>query len=80
MPLEAAKAIFEVHAGVIPGQPMPEYTRRWGYTSTDYQHDRSVPEGEDTIFTTRLKEAHAYAMSITSPAYVNWVNVHWIWI
>lgn len=80
MPLEAAKAFIEVVAGVLPGTPMPEYTKRWGYTSSEFEKDRNHEPPEDTIFQKRLKEAHDYAISITHPAYVNWVRVDWIWV
>jgi hypothetical protein len=80
MPLIAAKAIIEVEAGVIPGQPIPSFTKRWGYTSEEYQKDRSKTQDEETIFSTRLKEAHDYAMGLSDPALANWVRVDWIWI
>ena len=76
----AAKAIFEVQAGVIPGTPMPEYTKRWGYTSEDFEHDRTVPQDQPTIFSQRLQEAHEYAKGLSNPAYVNWVHVDFLWI
>lgn len=80
MPLNAAKAFFEVTAGIIPGTPMPEFTKRWGYTSADYEEDRSVEEGQTSIFAARLREAHDYAIELSHPARLNWVRVDWIWI
>ena len=80
MPMQAAKALFEVQAGIIPGQPMPEYTRHWGYTSDEYEQDRNTPQDQATIFSTRMKEVHDYAMGLSNPAYVNWVRVDWIWV
>jgi hypothetical protein len=78
--LLAAKALIEVQAGVILGIAMPEYTKRWGYTSDDYEQDKKVPKDQPTIFSTRLQEAHDYAMGLSNPAYVNWVRVDWIWV
>ena len=80
MPMQAAKALFEVHAGIIPGIPMPEYTKRWCYTSDDYGKDKTVPKDEPTIFSQRLQEAHDYAMGLSNPGYVNWVRVDWTWV
>ncbi len=80
MPLVAAKAIFEVEAGVIPGEPIPTLTRRWGYDSQDYEHDQRIAPDQPTIFSQRLQEAHDYAMGLSNPKYTNWVRVDWIWI
>lgn len=30
-------SVWTVTAGLIPGQPMPEYTRSWFYTELDYE-------------------------------------------
>ena len=80
MPMQAAKALIEVQAGVIPGEPMPELTRRWSYNSEEFEKDKLVPQDQPTIFSKRLKEAHDYAMGLSNPAYVNWVRVDFIWI
>lgn len=80
MPLRAAKAIIEVYAGVIPGQPMAEFTKRWDYDSDDFEQDKKTPPDQPTIFSKRVQEAHDYAMGLSNPAYVNWVRVEWIWI
>lgn len=80
MPLQAAKAIISVYAGVIPEIGIAEYTKQWSYTSEDFEKDRNTPQDQPTIFSTRLKEAHDYAMGLSNPAYVNWVRVDWMWI
>jgi hypothetical protein len=80
MPMEAAKALIEVVAGVLPGQPMAEYTKRWCYTSNKYAVDRQTAADQPTIFSKRLQEAHDYAMGLSNPAYVNWVRVDWVWV
>jgi hypothetical protein len=76
----AAKALFEVRAGVIPGEAMAEYTKQWGYTSDDYERDKDTPRDQPTIFSKRLEEVHVYAMGLSNPFYVNWVRVDWIWL
>ena len=80
MPMQAAKALIEVLAGIIPGEPIAEYTKLWGYSSEDYGLDKAVPLDQPTIFSKRLEEAHAYAMGLSNPAHVNWVRVDWIWV
>jgi hypothetical protein len=80
MPIQAMKAMIEVVAGVIPGTPMPEYSKRWSYTSGEHEQDTKTPPDKPTIFSQRLQEAHDYAMGLSNPAYVNWVRVEWIWV
>jgi hypothetical protein len=76
----AAKALFDVRAGVIPGEAMAEYTKQWGYTSDEFEADKLTPQDQPTIFSKRLQEAHDYAMGLSNPAYVNWVRVDWVWV
>lgn len=80
MPMQAAKAFFTVTAGVIPNTAIPEHTRQWGYTSDEYEKDNQTPFDQPTIFSSRLEEVHRYAMSLSNPAYLNWVTVDWIWV
>ncbi len=65
----ALRTSFEVVAGLIPGQPMPEYTKQWhladGFTEEEWHRAR--------------EEAYAYARTITNPHGLNWVHVDWIW-
>lgn len=93
MPI-ALKAAFEVRCGVIPGQPMPEHTRRFFYTSEDYEADAKLPpmpEGHVidlngpldqphmSTFTRRHIEAMRYYSSLVHPSFVNWADLTWIW-
>jgi len=75
-----AKAFWTVTAGIIPGDAMVEYSKQWGYTSEDYEQDREVEVMSESVFARMDREAHAYAKSITHPAYVNWVKVEFLWI
>jgi hypothetical protein len=80
--MTAAKALFTVTAGVIPGTLEDEYTRQWCYTARMAEADRALgPEPATTNrFTEMLKEVHQYAMEISDPARVNWVKTEFIWI
>lgn len=40
--MTAAKAMWQVTAGVLPGTTEDEYTRAWGYTSRDYEADKLI--------------------------------------
>ncbi len=77
---EAAKCGWEVIAGLIPGQPMPEYTRRWGLTSSEWYG----PDGEPSLqgaalFNANLVAALEYARYLMNPGQLNWVKVEWVW-
>jgi hypothetical protein len=76
----AAKALIEVCAGIIPGEAMDQFTKRWSYDTNDYELDLTVPQNKPTIFSQQLAEAHDYAMGLSNPKCVNWVRVDWIWI
>jgi hypothetical protein len=75
-----AKAFFQVTAGVIPNVPIADYAKSWGYTDAEFEQDGKAAPDQPTIFSTRLKEAHDYAMGLSNPAYLNWVKVEWLWI
>jgi len=72
-------AAFEVVAGIIPGQPMPELTKIFPYESGDLEADKLVPQDQQTIYSKLSEEAHQYARSLENPAHLNWVQVTWIW-
>lgn len=78
--MNAAKCAWEVTAGLIPGQPMDEYTRRWGLTSDEWYGDDGQPtlQGVAT-FNSYLVAAQEYARTLTDPGSLNWVRVEWIW-
>jgi hypothetical protein len=78
--MKACKALFQVSAGVVPGEPIAEYGKRWSYDADEFEQDRETPEDQPTIFSKRLQEAHHYAMGLSNPAYVNWVRVDWLWV
>jgi hypothetical protein len=46
MQIESARAIYEVVAGMLPGQPDPEHTRRFGITSGEWDAAREKGEAE----------------------------------
>ena len=72
--MDAVKGIWIVQAGVLPGQPMTEYTKKWDYMSSEFEHDN----GER--FAEHREQAMDYAKSIMIPSLVNWVKVEFIWL
>lgn len=80
--MERLKASWEVFVGVIPGKPEPELTKRWFYTSTDYEIDlaRDAADESESNFQRILREAYEYAAKVTDPRYNNWVRVDYLWL
>lgn len=79
---EAARCAWEVTAGLIPGQPMAEYTRRWGLTSSQWydNEDTSGPSPQGVaLYNAHLVAAMEYARYLMNPGALNWVRVEWIW-
>lgn len=81
MPEESARAAWEVTAGLIPGQAMDEYTRRWVLTAKEYwEDDGKGPSLQGAaLFNAHLVAAMEYARYLMNPGALNWVRVDWIW-
>lgn len=69
----AVKLIIEVVAGVLPGQPEPEFTRKWAITSEQWEKDR------DAVIRA-YGESREYAAQLENPSRVNWVRRDWVWL
>ena len=77
----ALKASWEVNAGVIPGTPIPEFTKQWHYTSQHFEEDARHAEepAYQPIFMKMLAEATAYQCQLTDPRRLNWVRLTFLW-
>lgn len=82
-----ARCAWEVRAGIVPGTPMPEHTRRFVLTSdgfyadaelTEEQMKEKYPDGKN-LFLQAQSEAMEYARTLQHPNFVNWVELNWIW-
>jgi hypothetical protein len=77
---EAARCAWEVTAGLIPGQPMNEYTRRWGMTASEWHGEDGKPTPQAVaLFNAYLVAAQEYARYLMDPRGLNWVRMEWIW-
>lgn len=75
--MDSAKLGIDVVAGIVPGTPMPELTRRFFLTSAEWHAD-----GADQV--AMLAElngrAQGYAaMLMLQPDRYNWVKTEWVW-
>lgn len=72
MPSQRARILIEVVAGLIPNQPMEQYTRQFGITETDWEN----PDETMKIY----GFAQEYSRSLWNPKAVNWVSLTWIYL
>jgi hypothetical protein len=73
----AARCAVEVVAGVIPGQPIEEFTQRWVITSEEWHSDKT---DQHTMLAAMNGKAMGWAMWLMfQPDRVNWVKTEWIW-
>ena len=77
MPMDSAKAIWEVTAGLIPGQVDHQHTQRFGVTSAEYE------EHGLRLLLERWHYAVAYAeylqLLCAHGREVNWVRLDFVW-
>lgn len=69
---KSVKVVIEVMAGIIPGEPMDEYTRRWTLSREEFND-------QNTYFQ-QLGWANIYALSLMNPVELNWVKMEWVWL
>ena len=79
-----AKACWRVQAGVVPGKPMPEYTREYWYTSEHNEQDtKENPDGKDPAYHSLLAKMRAealdYYLQVSMPQLNNWATIEFVW-
>lgn len=81
--MEALKGAWEVYAGIIPGQPMPEFTRRYVYTSKDNEFDQQSNTEHSPAYHSVLckirAEAIDYYLQVSNPQILNRATITFIW-
>ena len=75
-----AKLVIEVVAGLVPGTPMPEYTRRWGWSSEDQEKLIADDAEAKAKYICIAGESREYAASLEDPRRINWVRRDWLWL
>lgn len=73
---------IEVVAGILPGTPIPEHTKRFIITS-DAWHAQGDYEGKEEEARMEILRtygfAQEYARDLMNPQRVNWVKMEWIY-
>lgn len=77
--MASAKLAIEVVAGLVPGQPLPEYTRRWVWSSDDQQALENGDKAAREKYLRMAGESREYAASLEDPRSLNWVQRVWLW-
>lgn len=83
MSTESARLIIEVSAGVVPQQPIAEYTRQFAITSREWQEATDTRDGmrQSELLSLRNGQAQGYAgLLMLQPDRVNWVRTDWLWL
>lgn len=69
----ALQCVWEVTAGIIPGEAIDEYTRRWPVA------EEPGTKAFHEAFLASQGTAMNYALSIQDPRMMNWVRMEWVW-
>lgn len=80
---EQARCGVDVVAGVLPGTPMPELTRRWFVTSNEWAATKNAEDpgmAQAALLADVAGKANAWATYLMlQPDRVNWVKTEWVW-
>lgn len=84
MTVQSVKLIVEVTAGLIPGEPEQEYTRRFTMTSAEWEEatqSRVAPSAHGELLAKLNGQALGYAgYLMLQPDRLNWVRTDWLWV
>lgn len=72
-----ARVVIEVRAGVIPGQPEEEFTKRFVATADDLNNHNGLGT-RLMAFNRRALDYQAELMMM--PHRLNWVQAEWLWL
>jgi hypothetical protein len=78
--VKQAKLLLEVVAGIIPQQPMPEYTQKFAITCEEWA-DAEANGDTSSLLAQANGRAQGYAgLLMLQPDRVNWVQTTWLWL
>lgn len=80
--MSSVRIAIEVQAGVIPGQSMPEHTKKF-FISSDAWYAQGQYEGKQQEAKLEILKvygfAQEYARNLMNPQMLNWVRMDWIY-
>lgn len=81
--MSSVRIIIEVHAGLIPRQPIEQHTRQFIITS-DMWYAQGVYEGRQEDAKLEILKiygfAQEYARNLMNPQFINWVTLNWLYL
>ena len=76
--MEQARCAVDVVAGVLPGTPEDNFTRRFWITSADWHAEEGANQAE--LLSDLAGKASAWATyCMLQPDRLNWVKLEWVW-
>lgn len=76
--MESARVIVEVVAGLVPGTPMQELSKRWALTTAEWEGMDN--DGRSCALAELNGRAQGYAgLLMLQPDRLNWVQMYWLW-
>lgn len=76
--MEQARCAVDVVAGVLPGTPEEEFTRRFFITSKEWNEGDGIDQIH--LLTDLAGKANGYATYLMlQPDRLNWVQTTWVW-
>lgn len=76
---QAARVLLEVVAGVLPGRPEKEFTRRWAITSAEWQEAKQNGTASELLAEYNGKAQGYAGLLMLQPDRLNWVRTDWVW-
>lgn len=80
--MSSVRIAMEVQAGLIPGQPMPEYTKKF-FISSDAWYASGEYVGKEQEAKEEILKVYGYAQeyarNLMNPQILNWVRMDWIY-
>ncbi len=77
--METARFAIDVVAGVLPGTPDPELTRRWFVTSKEWETAVAEDKSAELLAETSGKAAGYAGLLQLQPDRLNWVKTEFVW-
>lgn len=75
----SARVVLEVTAGVMDGDPLDEYTKRWYLSQVRWDVSDENERAEEMAQIVGRAQGYA-ALLCLRPDALNWVDVKWRWL
>ena len=78
--MEQARIIVEVVAGLLPGEPIDKFTRRYAITSEEWAKILKEDRVAEAMAELNGKAQGYAALLMLQPDRLNWVRTDWIYL